>query len=96
MSETIQIILGIFFLIGVYIFTRFGIAWRIRRASAFIIQDLERRGAFDSASAADLLYGKADYFRVGVRDFRSKALESLIQGGIVGRTERDTYYLKKW
>jgi len=96
MPETIQITLGIFFLIGVYVLTRSGVVWRTRRASALIIQDLERPAAFDSASAADLPYGKADYFRIGVRDFRPKALESLIQSGIVGKTESDNYYLKKW
>lgn len=94
MPETIQITLGIFFLIRVCFLTRFGVVWRTRRASAFIIRDLERRAAFDSACAAELPYGKADYFRVGVRDFRPKALESLIQSGIVGKTESGTYYLK--
>ncbi len=94
MSETTQIILGILFLIGVYVLSRFGVVWRTRRASALIIRDLERRAAFDPASAADLPYGKADYVRVGVRDFRPKALESLIQSGIVGKTESGTYYLK--
>jgi len=96
MSETIQITLGIFFLIGVYVLTRSGVVWRTRRASDLIIQDLERPAAFDSASAADFPYGKADYFRIVVRDFRPKALESLIQSGIVGKTESDNYYLKKW
>lgn len=96
MSQTIQIILGIFFLIGVYVLSRFGVVWRIRRASALIIQDLERRAAFDPTSAADLPYAKTNHFRIGVRDFRPKALESLIQSGLVGRTESGTYYLKKW
>jgi len=95
MSETIQIILGILFLIGVYILSRFGVVWRTRRASGFIIHELERRAAFDPGSAAELPYGKADYFRVGVRDFRPKALEFLIQSGIVGKTETGSYYLKK-
>lgn len=94
MSETIQIILGILFLTGVYILSRFGVVWRVRRASGFIIQDLERRGAFDPASAVDLPYAKANYFRVGIRDFRPKALESLIQNGIIGKTESGGYYLK--
>ncbi len=96
MPGYVHIILGVIFLIAVYILTRLGIAWRIRRASAFIIRDLERRAAFDSACAAELPYGKADYFRVGVRDFRPRALESLIQSGIIGKTESDNYYLKKW
>jgi len=94
MSETIQIILGIFFLIGIYILSRLGVAWRVRRASGVIIRDLERRAAFDPGSAAELPYGKADCFRVGVRDFRPKALESLIQSGIVDKTKSGNYYLK--
>ncbi len=95
MSENMQIILGIFFLAGVYILTRYGITWRIRRASLFIIRDLERREAVDPERAAELPYAKKDLFKVGIRDFRPRALESLVHDGIVGRTEHSRYYLKR-
>jgi hypothetical protein len=95
MSEAIQIMVGILFLIAVYILTRFGVIWRIRRTSGYIIQDLEKRGAFDVASAVELPYEKTNYFRIGMRDYRPKALQSLLQSGIVLRTESGKYYLSE-
>jgi hypothetical protein len=93
MTEFIQIIIGIIFLIMVFLITRIGIAYRIRRAAHLIIQDLEIRQAFDHGSAAELPYGKAHYFRIGLRDYRPKALESLVQAGIVARTENGRFFL---
>jgi hypothetical protein len=93
MSEFIQIIIGILFLIMVFLITRVGIAHRIRHSAKFVIQDLERRQAFDPGSAAELPYAKTHYFRIGLRDYRPKALESLVQGGIVAKTENGKFFL---
>ncbi len=93
MSEFIQIIIGIIFLIMVFLITRIGIAHRIRSSARLIVQDLEIRQAFDSGSAAELPYAKTHYFRIGLRDYRPKALESLVQGGIVAKTENGTFFL---
>lgn len=95
MSESTQIILGLIFLIGVYVLTRYAMIWRIRRTSRAIIKDLERRGALDPASSAELPYAKTHFFRIGLRDYRPKALEYLVQGGIVAKTENGRYYLLK-
>ena len=93
MAESLQIIVGIIFLIVVFILTRIGMAHRIRRAAKLIIQDLEMREAFDHTSAAELPYAKPQYFKIGMTDYRPKALESLVQGGIVGKTANGRYYL---
>jgi hypothetical protein len=93
MSEFVQIILGIIFLAVVFILTRYGIANRIRRTATLIMRDLERQEAFGPGSAVDLPYSKPEYFRFGLRDYRPKALESLIQAGVVGKTQTDKYYL---
>ena len=93
MAEFLQIILGIIFLAVVFILTRYGIANRIRRTATLIMRDLERQEAFDPGSAVDLPYAKPQYFRFGLRDYRPKALESLLQSGIIGKTETDKYYL---
>lgn len=93
MSEFIQIIVGVIFLIMVFLITRIGIAYRIRRAAHLIVQDLEIRQAFDPGSAAELPYAKTHYFRIGLRDYRPKALESLVQGGIVAKTENGKFFL---
>ena len=94
MSETGQIILGIIFLVGVYMLTRFLVVWRMKRTSAFIIKDLNKREAFDPPSAAVLPYASKNFFKIGLRDYRPKALEGLVQSDIVARTADGRFYLK--
>lgn len=95
MSETIQIILGLIVLVGVYALTQVVVGYRIRRTARAIIMDLDRRKALDPASAAELPYERRSLLHIGLRDFRPKALAALVQGEIVGRTETGRYYLKK-
>ncbi len=95
MSESGQIIVAISALIAVYMLTRKVNAWRIKRAYMLIIKDLEKRKAFDEISAIALPYVNQSIFRVGVRDFRPKALQFLIASDIVGMTQAGKYYLKK-
>ena len=95
MSESGQIIIAICLLIAVYMLTRKVNAWRIKRAYMSIIKDLERKEAFTQASAIALPYTKQSIFRMGVRDFRPKALQFLVASGIVGTTESGKYYLKE-
>ena len=95
MSESGGIIIAICVLIAVYMLTRKVNAWRIKGAYMRIIKDLERKEAFTPSSAIALPYTKESIFRVGVRDFRPKALQFLIASNIVGVTEAGTYYLKE-
>jgi hypothetical protein len=95
MSETAQIILGLLFLAVVFVLTRLGIALRIRRACQRIIRDLENQNAVDPESAVGLAYERRSLLHMGVRDFRPKALEAMIQDGVVVRTEAGRYYLRR-
>jgi hypothetical protein len=95
MADAVQIISGILFLVLIFIATRYGIAWRIRRACVFVIRDLEQRKALDHGSAVELPYAKTDYFRMGLRDFRPKAVQGLVQAGVIGMTEEGKYFLIK-
>lgn len=95
MSETLQIIVGILALIVVYVLSQFVVGYRIRRAAAGVVKDLERRGALDPATAAELPYAKTNFLRIGLRDFRPKAVDALERSGIVGRTAAGRFYLKK-
>jgi hypothetical protein len=94
MSESGQIIIAICLLIAVYMLTRKVNAWRIKRAYMSIIKDLKRKEAFDETSAITVPYARESIFRVGVRDFRPKALQFLVASGVVGITEAGKYYLK--
>ncbi|UCD71766.1 MAG: hypothetical protein JSW70_01875 [Syntrophobacterales bacterium] len=94
MSETSQIILGLCFLIAVYILTRRVHVWRIRRAYNIIIRDLQEKGAVDPPSAVELPYSEVSMFRMSLRDYRPKTLHYLISSGIIGVTDSGKYYLK--
>jgi hypothetical protein len=95
MSETAQIIVGVLLLVAVYILTQMVVGYRIKRAARGIVRDLDFKKAYTPESAIELPYAKTNLFRIGLRDFRPKALEALIQGAIVGKTATDNYYLKK-
>ncbi len=94
MSESVQIFFGIVFLVIVYILTRYGVAWKMRRVAGQIIEDLKHKGAVDADSAVPLPYEKANFLHIGMRDYRPKVLASLVQEGYVGRTEDGKYFLQ--
>lgn len=95
MSETAQIIVGILLLVGVYIFTQMVVGYRIKRAARGIVRDLDSRKAYSAESAIELPYAKASLFRIGLRDFRPKAVAALVQGGILAQTTAGKYFLTK-
>lgn len=95
MADAIQIILGILILIAVYLLTQWGVALRVRRACRWVVKDLEMKRAIDVESAVALPYAKKEFFRMGLKDFRPKALESLAAAGIVGHTADGKWYVLK-
>jgi hypothetical protein len=95
MTDVIQIILGLLFVAVALIVTRYGMYWRIKRACAFTVKDLERRNAFDEKSAVELHYAKSNPFRIGIRDFRPKVVQYLTAQGVIGISSDGKYYLKK-
>lgn len=94
MSEAFQIILGGFFLVAVFVLTRYLIAWKFQRASLSIIRELEAKGAVDPLSAVALPYREPHLLRVGLRDYHSRSLEYMVRQGAIGKTETGKYYLR--
>ena len=94
MSESWQIIFGLIFLAGVFILTRVGTAWKIQRAASMALDDLRRKGAVRPDKAVELPYAKKDWMKFGLRDFRPKAVESLVQAGVIVRTMEGRFYLR--
>jgi len=89
-----QLTLGFLLLILVFVLTRYGITWRIKRAGRRIITDLERVGALSPESAVELPYMKQQLIKIGMRDFKPTAMQSMVEAGIVGMTASGKYYLK--
>ncbi|MBU4426481.1 MAG: hypothetical protein KKB35_07060 [Proteobacteria bacterium] len=94
MSETGRTIFAICILIVVYILTRKFHAWRMRQTHLSIVKDLEQKGAVDPSSAIELPYAKKGVFRIGIRDYRPKAIQYMIANNIIGMTDSGKYYLK--
>jgi len=95
MSEAMQIIIGIGFLLCLIVLSRRFMAWRIRKAFFLIIADLKQKEAFDTQSAVDLPYAKSRLLKIGLRDYRPMAIKQLIQENVVGFTPEGKYYLIK-
>ena len=93
MSETGRTLFAICILIVVYILTRKFHAWRMRQAYLSIVKDLEKNDALNSSSAIELPYAKKGMFRIGMKDYRPKAVQYMIANHIVGMTDRGKYYL---
>jgi hypothetical protein len=94
MSETGRTIFAICILIVVYILTRKFHAWRMRQTYLSIVKDLEKNEALDISSAIEVPYAKKGMFRIGMRDYRPKAIEHMIANNIIGKTDSGKYYLK--
>jgi hypothetical protein len=95
MLEAIQIILAIIMVVIVFILAKRIQGMKINRAFRIVINDLKQQGALDPSSAKTLPYASPVLFRIGLRDYRPRAINYLIQSGIVGKTEKGQFYLKK-
>jgi hypothetical protein len=95
MTETIKTISFMLMVIGV-LFLAFRITgWKMKKAGNFIIRDLREKKAFDPASAVELSYTKSPLLHIGLRDYRSQALQELLKQDIVRILEGGRYYLRE-
>ncbi len=94
MTEESRIVLAIALLVLVYLFTRKVNLWRSKRALAKILKDLRKEHAFEPSSAIPLSYARVKWYGMGVKDFRPKAVQFLVESGIVEMTPDGRYYLK--
>jgi hypothetical protein len=95
MPESMQILIGITCVCLVSVLAMLGTGWWTKRICLSIIRELEEKGAINAKTAVSLPYDKVNYFKIGYRDYRPKALESLIISEIVIKTFDGQYYLNK-
>jgi hypothetical protein len=95
MPESVQIIIGILSVLIVYVLVMLGTGWWTKRICLTIIKELEERGALNASTAVALPYDKSINFKIGYRDYRPKALESLVLSEVVCKTFNGQYYLNK-
>ncbi|MEW6531113.1 MAG: hypothetical protein AB1473_09775 [Thermodesulfobacteriota bacterium] len=94
MPEYLQILLSFCFLVAAFVLSRYIVTWKLKRSAKFIIDDLEAKGAVDPITAVDLSYAKPSLLRIGMRDYHSKALESMVNEGVITRTSAGKYFLQ--
>jgi hypothetical protein len=95
MSETVKIVLMVLLTIGAFIISRLIAGWQMNKAGEFIIRDLKEKKAFDAESAVELPYCKKRMFRIGLRDYRPRVMEQLVQHDVVRIREGEKYYLRE-
>jgi hypothetical protein len=67
----------------------------VQRTCLKIIAEMEEERAFKEARAVELQDERKNFFRVGVKNIRPKALKLLIDDGLVIKTNSGKYYLDK-
>ena len=95
MSETVKIVFMILLTIGAFILSRRIAGWKMNKACEFIILDLKEKKAFDVESAVELPYCKNRMFRLGLRDYRPRAMGQLVKHDVVRMLEGEKYYLRE-
>ena len=95
MTETVQVILALLIMVMVFILAKMFQGMKINRAFRIIINDLKQQKALDPSSAVPLPYASTTFLRIGLRDYRPRAVYYLVQSGIVGMTDDKKFYLIK-
>jgi len=94
MSETAKIVFMILLTMGAFILSRYIAGWQMNKAGEFIIRDLKKKKAFDAESAVELPYCKSRMFRLGLRDYRPRAMQQLVKHDVVRMLAGEKYYLR--
>ncbi|HDQ04028.1 MAG TPA: hypothetical protein ENN23_05580 [Deltaproteobacteria bacterium] len=67
----------------------------IRRLCFKIIAEMEEAGAFSPAKAIELQEVRQNFFRVGTKNLRPRALNLLVSEGLAIKVSSGKYYLDK-
>jgi len=67
----------------------------VRRTCLKIIAEMEEARAFKESRAVEIQDERKNFFRVGTKNIRPKALNLLLADGLVVKTNNGKYYLDK-
>jgi len=95
MPEALKILIMVVVIVGALYLALRITGWQMRKACDFIIEDLRTRKALDPSSAVDVPYATNPLLRIGLRDYRPRALEYLVQQDVVRVLEGGRYYLRE-
>jgi hypothetical protein len=95
MSVCLQIILLVVAFIVFVGLSMYATGWGVRRVCFKIIAEMEEARAFSAKKAIPLQDERKNFFRVGTKNLRPKALGILIADGLVIKSPSGKYYLDK-
>ena len=91
----LQIILLVVALIAFVVLILYMGGLAVQRTCFKIIAEMEEARAYKEARAVEIQDERKNFFRVGIKNIRPKALNMLIADGLVIKTNNGKYYLDK-
>jgi hypothetical protein len=95
MPVYLQILLLLVAIIIFYFLLLLIAGWGIRKYCFKIIAEMEEQRAFNAGSAVNLPDTRGNFFKMGLGNYRPKALQILLADKIVVKTGSSKYYLEK-
>jgi hypothetical protein len=95
MPVYLQIILLVVALIAFVVLILYMGGLAVQRTCFKIIAEMEEARAYKEARAVEIQDERKNFFRVGIKNIRPKALNMLIADGLVIKTNNGKYYLDK-
>lgn len=95
MPAFLQILLLVAAFIGIIILFLYMGGLAVRRTCFKIIAEMEEARAFKEGRAIKIQDERRNFFRVGTKNIRPKALNMLIADGLIIKTNNGKYYLDK-
>jgi hypothetical protein len=95
MPVYLQIILLILGMIIFYVGAMFVTGLGIRKLCLRIITHMEEQGAFSAGRAINIQDQRGNFFKMGLSNYRPKAVQMLVADGVIVKTRDGKYYLNK-
>jgi hypothetical protein len=95
MPVYLQIILLVATLIAIVVFFLYMGGLAVQKTCLKIIAEMEEARAFKESRAMAIQDERKNFFRVGTKNIRPKALNLLITDGLIIKTNNGKYYLDK-
>ncbi|MFA5322831.1 MAG: hypothetical protein WC373_09175 [Smithella sp.] len=95
MTLSLQIIILVVVFIAIVVLFLYMGGLAVQKTCLKIIAEMEEARAFKEARAVAIQDERKNFFRVGTKNIRPKALNLLISDGLIIKTNNGKYYLDK-
>jgi len=92
MSDLVQVIIGTIIIFLCLFLSLMIKNRRIKKEYESIIHYLKANKAYDPNSAVELPYAEKSFLRMGIKNFHSDAIKTMVSNGIVFKTKDGKFY----